>query len=382
MGEREGHIFIFSSMITLLLWFSQAFSECLQFKGMENKLSYFTTIWNWLYIAGLVSVLLITLITLGTELSLAPESYFFSFAFVWAANLLSYETLRILAAGASFCLLVEFFDWLRLFERTAFYIMLLVETLSDITGFVILIVASLMLFGVPMAMLNLNRDESSQVVEPTFGNWAANMILNQYFLALGEFNYENFADKPQGLICYFLFLAATFFTQITMLNMLIAIMGESFARVYENRDVSATRTKLNFMHDMAGTVGKQSKEEEKDVFMYIVMPQETEMLSEEGWEGSVSRITTLVKAEIDSLKQELNWKIERLQSNQDEFVRVDKAMDRHMKQQIQNSEQQVHKRIDKSDRHMNSRLDGMETKLDKMHTIINSLGKAMQFKDF
>ena len=212
MGEREGHIFIFSSMITLLLWFSQAFSECLQFKGMENKLSYFTTIWNWLYIAGLVSVLLITLITLGTELSLAPESYFFSFAFVWAANLLSYETLRILAAGASFCLLVEFFDWLRLFERTAFYIMLLVETLSDITGFVILIVASLMLFGVPMAMLNLNRDESSQVVEPTFGNWAANMILNQYFLALGEFNYENFADKPQGLICYFLFLAATFFT--------------------------------------------------------------------------------------------------------------------------------------------------------------------------
>ena len=58
------------------------------------------------------------------------------------------------------------------------------------------------------------------------------------------------------------------------------------------------------------------------------------MLSEEGWEGNVSRITTLVKAEIDSLKQELNWKIERLQSNQDEFVRVDKAMDRHMKQQI------------------------------------------------
>ena len=58
------------------------------------------------------------------------------------------------------------------------------------------------------------------------------------------------------------------------------------------------------------------------------------MLSEEGWEGNVNRITTLVKAEIDSLKQELNWKIERLQSNQDEFVRVDKAMDRHMKQQI------------------------------------------------
>ena len=116
-----------------------------------------------------------------------------------------------------------------------------------------------------------------------------------------------------------------------MLNMLIAIMGESFARVFENRDVSATKTKLNFMHDMAGTVGKQSSEEEQDVFMYIVMPQETEMLNDESWEGNVNRITSLIKTEIDSLKEELNWKVDKLQANQDEYVRVDKAMDRQMK---------------------------------------------------
>lgn len=75
---------------------------------------------------------------------------------------------------------------------------------------------------------------------------------------MGEFKYDNFAGNPQGVLCYILFLSSTFFTQLTMLNMLIAIMGDSFARVIENQDVNATKIKLNFMCDMAGTVGKRS----------------------------------------------------------------------------------------------------------------------------
>jgi len=59
-------------------------------------------------------------------------------------------------------------------------------------------------------------------------------------LALGEFNIDNFAGQPHALLCYFFFISATFITQITMLNMLIAIMGDSFSRVMENKEVYAT----------------------------------------------------------------------------------------------------------------------------------------------
>ena len=45
-------------------------------------------------------------------------------------------------------------------------------------------------------------------------------------------------------MCYILFIAATFSTQVVMLNMLIAIMGDTFERVIENRDVNAIKTKL------------------------------------------------------------------------------------------------------------------------------------------
>ena len=54
-------------------------------------------------------------------------------AFVIAASLpqnplIALETLRPVASVASCALLVKVFDWLRLFESTAFYIKLMQET--------------------------------------------------------------------------------------------------------------------------------------------------------------------------------------------------------------------------------------------------------------
>ena len=40
-------------------------------------------------------------------------------------SLIPYEQLRIMAAIASFLLVLKFYDWLRLFEQTSFYVSLL-----------------------------------------------------------------------------------------------------------------------------------------------------------------------------------------------------------------------------------------------------------------
>jgi len=155
-----------------------------------------------------------------------------------------------MAAIASCTLMMKVFDWLRLFEQTAFYILLVEETMRDVSSFLILLTTALMMFGVPMVMLNLNRLEDNSVVDEPFGFWGINMLLNQYLLALGEFSYDNFANEPQSYMCYMFFVFATFITQIAMLNMLIAIMGDTFERVIESRDVNATKTKLELMSDL------------------------------------------------------------------------------------------------------------------------------------
>ena len=70
-----------------------------------------------------------------------------------------------MAAIASCTLMLKVFDWLRLFEKTAFYILLVEETLKDVSSFLILLVTALMMFGVPMVMLNLNRDNDNSIVD-------------------------------------------------------------------------------------------------------------------------------------------------------------------------------------------------------------------------
>ena len=104
--------------------------------------------------------------------------------------------MRVLASIVSLCIFVKLFDWLRLFEGTAFYILLVGETFKDIQAFMILLICTLLSFGVPLYMLNMNRDESNEVIDPIFGFWGINVLINQYFLALGEFNFDNYADNP------------------------------------------------------------------------------------------------------------------------------------------------------------------------------------------
>ena len=54
----------------------------------------------------------------------------------------------------------------------------MITTLKDASSFLILLLIALMMFGVPMIMLNLNRDVENQIVDSTFDNWIANMFLN------------------------------------------------------------------------------------------------------------------------------------------------------------------------------------------------------------
>ena len=70
-------------------------------------------------------------------------------------------------------------------------------------------------------------------------------------LSLGEFgdltniDAENLTFETHMVMIFF--FAATFFTQITMLNMLIAIMGDSFDRAMENKKRFGIQTKFEIL---------------------------------------------------------------------------------------------------------------------------------------
>ena len=90
-------------LLTIALWVTQAYIEV---KQIMAHCDYFTTFWNWIDLLGLAAVLMVLVLT-GLRVD-------------WV----SVETLRIIAAFGSCFTLTKLIDWLRLFENTAFYVLL------------------------------------------------------------------------------------------------------------------------------------------------------------------------------------------------------------------------------------------------------------------
>ena len=67
------------------------------------------------------------------------------------------ENERIIAAFSLVLMWAKFFDWLRIFEITAFYVRLLIKTIQEIKYFIILFAIALTMFGSAMYMLQLNH---------------------------------------------------------------------------------------------------------------------------------------------------------------------------------------------------------------------------------
>ncbi len=76
----------------------------------------------------------------------------------------------------------------------------------------LLILVALTMFGVPMLILDGNRNEINAVIEAPTGIWVFDVLINQYLLALGEFNKDQFELGPQTGLCFIFFSLATFIT--------------------------------------------------------------------------------------------------------------------------------------------------------------------------
>ena len=121
----------------------------------------------------------------------------------------------------------------------------------DIRAFMILFGTAILVFGAPMMIINLNIDSVPGPTDDDSG-FIGSMIgqaMQQYLQAIGEYEFDSYEDRPLTSICQTIFLLSTFFVQITMLNMLIAIMGDTYGNVSQKKEISATRTKLQLVSE-------------------------------------------------------------------------------------------------------------------------------------
>ena len=110
------------------------------------------------------------------------------------------------------------------------------KALIDVVYFLLIILLLLVYVGNAMYMLHLNADhdlEGTKIVEPIFGNLLVDSTLNYLNLMIGEYSTGGYVKHNSPALCYALFLITVIISQITFLNMLIAIMAETFEKVIE-----------------------------------------------------------------------------------------------------------------------------------------------------
>ena len=207
-----------------------------------------------------------------------------------------------------FFLWAKFFEWLELFSSTSFYVRLVVETVYDVIPFLNLFFISLLWFGSALWILEINQTSDADddaVIGSTFGYFIIDKFYNQYMLSLGEFALDGFEKHPQSFLCHFFFILATIFTQLIIFNMMIAIMGDTFGKIMESRDIYALKTKLSSMSKYCNVISTGREEQDYSNYLFIVRRKPDEgssMQDPESWSGSLTFLTKVVKSETSNLK--------------------------------------------------------------------------------
>ena len=188
------------------------------------------------------------------------------------------------------------FYWLRLFGPTSFFVRLIQDTIYDLKYFLILFVLILMTFG--NAMLILSEGREDKLYRDYFSNNYMSVFLNQYELSLGEFDNENFIPGSDGgdEIAWITFMGATLITQIMFLNMLIAIMGDTFERVTESREQSALAEKIRILADYVYVVPYENEAKgTMKKFIFMLRPKNFGKDENGSWEGTATMLRNVVE---------------------------------------------------------------------------------------
>ena len=119
---------------------------------------------------------------------------------------------------------------------------------------------------------------------PVFGNLLIDSLLNQFLLMIGEYNMEGFGDHDNKVLCYILFIITVLISQITFLNMLVAIMGDTFETVIEQKPTFSLKNKLMSLAAMESVIRTNEEAEDQKVFLYVVMPKSAD--DDEGMDSS------------------------------------------------------------------------------------------------
>lgn len=148
---------------------------------------------------------------------------------------------------AVFFLWLKFFYFLRLFKPTAAFMRMIIEIVKDMGIFSLIYLLANLSIGNAFYILD-GANNSASVEQKTYDGYLSTMM-SIFLNGLGDFDTDNFGGHENEGFVWIYFIACTVLLTLVLLNLLIAIMGDTFDRVQEMKEEAMLRELCSLMRD-------------------------------------------------------------------------------------------------------------------------------------
>lgn len=132
---------------------------------------------------------------------------------------------RAMNSISLFLLWIKFLYFLRMYRQSSKFISMIVAVIGDMKVFLAVFLVSLVTFSQSMYIISNNNDLDHRFISNIWDS-----LLFTYNISLGSWDVGGLGEKNQWIIMT-LFLLSTLFLCIIMLNLIIAVISDTYARV-------------------------------------------------------------------------------------------------------------------------------------------------------
>lgn len=260
-------------------------------------------------------------------------------------------TVQEVHAAAGGFLWVGILFYMRGFAHTEAAVPILQRILIDVAPY--FMVLGTILVGCALTFMNLQRRLRATLEEDVLEKYATaqSSFLYSFSMMMGGFDIKDFVESQESTLVFVLFMIIV---QLVMLNMLIAIMGDSVAQVYEDQKAAGlySRAQLILTCQDCGHQSDIKNQHDKHVSKFFPVPVASETTK---WSGVVNEL----KQQVKSLKNAQTDEMEAMQAKVESI---------ELKLDAQNQQNQE----------MRSMVCSFEGKLD---AVLNQLGQKQMVND-
>jgi uncharacterized membrane protein len=149
----------------------------------------------------------------------------------------------------------KFLYFFRIFKQFGYLTRLMILVMYDMRHFMAVFFVTILMFSDSLLTISNGNQPEDRFVTDYF-----NSIIFTYRIILGDFDVTKFGSVGVPLV-YGLFIICTVFNTIIMLNLLIAIISETFAAVKENSENASYQEMAAMIAENAYLIPEKTKNE-------------------------------------------------------------------------------------------------------------------------